>query len=216
MSEQQPSIPTGDRRTVSTDALETLGTIIDERQKRDAIHLAVIPVQAAMLLRAGDHVNLSASTKRAILCAPYTGLGIVDPFLREGTVRPEQWFWLVIYPRVITSLRHVWTHPALPDELGVPAPAPASGEDAVATARAALERWCNERGEITYDDLIEVSRCGRVSQQAGRCGWELDSGYLTCRGSDASGEIPPHIWDLVRIVIGQEPVDRADYFSCSC
>lgn len=29
-----------DKRSVFTDALETLGTIIDDTQKRDAIHLA--------------------------------------------------------------------------------------------------------------------------------------------------------------------------------
>lgn len=37
---------TGDKRSVSTDALETLGTIIDDRAGRDAIHLAVEPVHA--------------------------------------------------------------------------------------------------------------------------------------------------------------------------
>lgn len=35
-----------DKRSVATDALETLGTIIDDKQKRDAIHLAVEPVVA--------------------------------------------------------------------------------------------------------------------------------------------------------------------------
>ncbi len=35
-----------DTRTVATDALAMLGTIIDENAKRDAIHLAVIPMVA--------------------------------------------------------------------------------------------------------------------------------------------------------------------------
>ncbi len=34
-----------DKRSVATDALATLGTIIDETAKRDAIHLAVIPME---------------------------------------------------------------------------------------------------------------------------------------------------------------------------
>jgi len=33
----------GDKRTVATDALMTLGSIIGSEEKRDAIHLAVAP-----------------------------------------------------------------------------------------------------------------------------------------------------------------------------
>jgi hypothetical protein len=42
-------------RSVATDALATLGTIIDDTQKRDAIHIAVEPVIAGERLRPGDH-----------------------------------------------------------------------------------------------------------------------------------------------------------------
>lgn len=101
-----------DNRTVATDALATLGTIIGPEEKRDAIHLAVIPVQAKSRVYAGDHVNSEGQP-----VAQYTedAIGIVDPFLSRGVDRGE-WFWLVIYPRKITSLRHVWSHPAFPDE----------------------------------------------------------------------------------------------------
>jgi hypothetical protein len=42
---------TADNRPVATDALATLGTIIDKTAARDAIHLAVEPVVAAHTLR---------------------------------------------------------------------------------------------------------------------------------------------------------------------
>lgn len=47
-----------DNRSVSTDALATLGTIIDESAGRDAIHLAVEPVIAGEELRPGADVGL--------------------------------------------------------------------------------------------------------------------------------------------------------------
>ncbi len=100
-----------DKRTVATDALETLGTIIDETASRDAIHLAVEPVIAGELLHPGQKVF--ASKGIAIIATKYA-LGIVDPFLKQD-VLPGQRFWLVVNPGQITSLRHVWTHPHFDD-----------------------------------------------------------------------------------------------------
>lgn len=98
---------TADKRAVHTDALETLGTIIGENEKRDAIHLAVEPVIAAEDLLPGQDVGrVNGGFGRCV-----TPLGIVDPFIK-GVVRKGQRFWLVVYPRQISSLRHVWTHPA--------------------------------------------------------------------------------------------------------
>jgi len=45
-------------RKVSTDALETLGTIIDDTQKRDAINIAVLPIVAAERLLPAQHIGL--------------------------------------------------------------------------------------------------------------------------------------------------------------
>ena len=102
-----------DKRKVSTDALETLGMKIDHTQKRDAIHLAVEPVMAKNILQPGDHVSACG---RHTYRGSDVAVGIVDPFL-ERAVHPGEWFWLVIYPRHIHSLRHVWTHPSFPDEI---------------------------------------------------------------------------------------------------
>ena len=48
---------TADKRQLATDALKTLGTIIGDGEKRDAIHLAVEPVVAAETLRPGEDVG---------------------------------------------------------------------------------------------------------------------------------------------------------------
>ena len=91
------------------DALETLGTKISEGEQRDAVHVAVLPVEAAHPMHPGDHVGLlngkaSFDAKEQV--------GIVDPFL-SSRVQPGECFWLMLYPRTITSLRHEWTHPAI-------------------------------------------------------------------------------------------------------
>lgn len=102
-----------DNRTVATDALQTLGTIIGENEKRDAIHLAVEPATAAHPLSPGQDVGRLSGGAYGACDKP---LGIVDPFLK-GRVFTGDRFWLVLYPRQVTSLRHVWTHPAFEDEL---------------------------------------------------------------------------------------------------
>ena len=78
--------------------------------ERDAIHVAIIPVQAPTTLTPGQHVD-----QRGEPTAPY--VGIVDPFLKQ-MVLPNQWFYLCLYPGTVISLRHQWRHPAFPDTEG--------------------------------------------------------------------------------------------------
>lgn len=103
----------GDKRSVTTDALETLGTIINDQQKRDAIHLAVEPVVAGTQLVPGQHITVKDGVALPALVGK--GIGIVDPFL-TAMLNPGERFWFVMYPRMVHSLRHVWTHPAFSDE----------------------------------------------------------------------------------------------------
>jgi hypothetical protein len=89
-----------------------LGRLIaDGERRRDAIHVAVAPVTAAGRLAPGQHVGLvRAGDTELVGPCEYT-IGVVDPFLRED-VQPGQRFWLFLYPNTVTSLRHVWAHPA--------------------------------------------------------------------------------------------------------
>ncbi len=111
----------GDKRVVTTDALETLGTIHTSPQFRDAIHLAVEPVICAQELSPGDDVVIEGGM--AYNHVPGTnvriskggGMGIIDPFIKADVIEPGQPVWFLLYPRQVHSLRHVWTHPAFPD-----------------------------------------------------------------------------------------------------
>lgn len=87
-----------------------LGKLIQGNPGRDAIHLAVAPVEAASYLEPGWRVAINDDGS-AFDCVDGRSIGIVDPFLAEP-VEAGQTFWLCLDPGMITDLRHVWSHPA--------------------------------------------------------------------------------------------------------
>lgn len=109
-----------DKRSPSTDALETLGMIHFKEEKRDAIHLAVLPVVAGCQLAVGEPISIVDGVAWPVgvmikgVKAPYHG--IVDPFLPRKPEAGES-FWFVMAPRMVQSLRHVWSHNDFPDEV---------------------------------------------------------------------------------------------------
>jgi len=94
-----------------------LGELVPEGEtRRDAIHIAVAPLVAGMLLKPGQPVYIiDRSTEGKLLAWSVfnmdSAIGIVDPFLTED-VQKGQVFWLCLKPNSITSLKHVWTHPS--------------------------------------------------------------------------------------------------------
>lgn len=182
-------------RKVSTDALETLGTIIDETQKRDAIHLAVEPTEASERLYPGQSVELIGG--RATLAKTGKGVGIVDPFL-TGPVQPGQRFWLVLYPRMVTSLRHVWTHPAFTDTPEAPLP----NREAVDM----IMKYANQAG-VTYDEMLSYARDFS------------ESGEYACEGGRWEGcYVGDDFWPAYEAVTGTKVPEesRGGIFTCSC
>lgn len=191
-----------DKRKVSTDALETLGTFIGEGEKRDAIHLAVVPVKAGEILLPGNHVVVKDGVAFYTKVNGPGGVGIVDPFLPRALRKGER-FWLVIYPRKITSLRHVWSHPDFPEEAPPEAPANEKSKD---ESMQWLTKFFKSIGikEHQIDDAIQIA-------SEHRDGWGL---YLF----NKEGNIPAEFWDHIEVVadIRIPDASRASYFSCSC
>jgi hypothetical protein len=102
---------------MARDAVATMGTILEpDVGGRDAVHVAVISAVAKSKFTPGQHVGILGSLPNgdAAAIVSDTPIGIVDPYL-EVTVKPGERFWLYLYPRSITGLRHNWTHPAIPD-----------------------------------------------------------------------------------------------------
>lgn len=187
---------TYEKHKLTTDALDTLGSIIDETEKRDAIHLAVEPVVAAVPLFAGQHVKFDdrgQATWATLQSAHSDGIGIVDPFLDEP-VNPGDRFWLIVYPRQITSLRHVWEHPSFPS----------SGETSEdqATEPTISETWLREwlagsdLNHVPLEGIIQAVETGNwgdpTSDYAG-LSFDTDIGF-TSIGIDAYGQVPDEFW----------------------
>jgi hypothetical protein len=185
-----------DKRSVSTDALETLGTLIDDTQKRDAIHLAVEPVVAGELLMPGDDINVAGGVAK--LARRGEGLGIVDPFLRAD-VQKGQRFWFVMKPRQVRSLRHVWTHPAFEDE-------PEVARAPVGPSQAYIDQLAGDLG-MDSDELIFAAKN------------YVDYDEYLNHGPRFDGEsIPYEFWEHFEAVTGRKvPEDKkSSFLGCSC
>ena len=225
-----------DKRSVHTDALETLGTIIDDKQARDAIHLAVEPVIAGERLRAGEHIYLKDG-KAYLDYNSGRAVGIVDPFLEETVAEGER-FWLVVFPRKITSLRHVWTHPDFDDLTHDLRPYPEDGglkepvrsfsnytvdmegvdPDRLETFLA-KERQNKDRNTPAwlwlrnFADGIGVD----VDELLERAESYQEYGDYWSEGGRFEGEyIPNEFWEHYTEVTGKPASDRYSFFSCSC
>lgn len=198
-----------DKRSVFTDALETLGTIIDENQKRDAIHLAVEPVVAKECLNPGEHVTADGRS-----CIPYSdvAVGIVDPFLNIHAVVGGERFWLVLYPRTIKSLRHVWEHPAFPPSEVQVVETPEEINAKIEASKKWIEdyvseihKWDNENRD--YYDLMAAADKWVSSDYDAYLYFSVDNKSLN-----------EEFWHHYEIVTGKkvEEGKKRNFFACSC
>lgn len=191
-----------DKRTVSTDALETLGTIISDQEKRDAIHLAVEPIVAVEKLYPGQDVGLvEGGAGRSD-----KPVGIVDPFLKTPVLKGER-FWLVVYPRQIQSLRHVWSHPAFESTEII------SSES---ESRQWIEKFAAIELDQTYNKLMQAAAYWIAGEQDGQQ-W---NGHYTYDNSETYKNVPEERWEEFwghyEIVTGTIAKERTSFFTCSC
>jgi len=203
-----------DKRSVSTDALETLGTIIGPNEARDAIHLAVDPAVAVEVLQPGQDVGFVVGGV-GVCDDP---VGIVDPFLK-APVQVGEMFWLVVYPREITSLRHVWSHPKFDEEEEcVVADQEARFEfkkelDGTNAAGRWIESYADSVG-LGFDELVNAAEEWIETSHDTTWGGE----YLN-RGELLDGvQLPSEFWIHYQKFTGKvvEPEYQQNFFTCSC
>lgn len=199
---------------MAKDAVATMGTILtDDVGGRDAVHVAVIAATAAGKLTPSQHVGFKSGaapepkdSDEPIVGASDDPIGIVDPFL-EGMVEKGQRFWLYLYPRTITSLRHNWTHPSFEDlKPGQIYSRPTQ----VAESEAWLKAWCKANDCPEWHTVRAVIEGDESDHR------QWNNEYLHFNDRDAHGEIPDIFWHHVEIVLGRKIGNKPTSFSCSC
>lgn len=174
-----------------------LGKYRDGGEQRDAIHIAVAPVECGESLRPGQPVKFR---KPGIIIGASNddAIGIVDPFLK-GTVFPGTKVWICMNPYSITSLRHEWTHPAFE------------------TPENAAEKWLkNFAAEvgITFERLMDAARSCNAAEKDDWSWWGLTLDYDT---PDIVWNEREEFWRQYGIYTGETVRDRERTFiSCSC
>lgn len=173
-------------------SLSPLGKLAPASGYRDAVHVAIVAVQAPQELseplRPGQHVGPSGKPGPDKL-----DVGIVDPFL-ETPVMPGEWFWLCLYPNSVTGMVHHWTHPKF-----APKEPPA---DRAAASRAWLEKWAADY-RLSYHELLGQIESGSV------CTWGESGAQYSM---EERGELLSHY----AAVTGSHKDLHEVSFSCGC
>lgn len=190
------------------DTQHNVGKIIKEGE-RDAIHIAVMPVIAHAELSVGEDIGYSNGKTTS-----NNPIGIVDPFLKE-TVEEGEMFYMFLYPNSITSLKHLWTHPNVNDEI----------VETVAPTKKESEIWLRnfiDQGDCPgYDVLIAAVEGKDIHTVKGYedvdwAGYSIDHEYFHFSGLDAHSEIPEEFWVHMENVTGKKIKYKPASFSCSC
>lgn len=172
-----------------------------EQNQRDAVHIAVVPVQASDSFDPGEHVGVCDKGEHATKTGPY--VGIVDPFLRKRIMAGDT-FWLFLYQGQVTTLRHEWTHPAFPNINRAPV-APSISDERKRLAEFRMRQLAEGQCGWTLANLLEHAK------EAVETGGSIFMGDN--EGVTAYPEFLEDIGVLTGISIeGKE----APWFSCSC
>lgn len=169
----------------------TLGKLIEGHAERDAIHVAVYPCIAQEPLIPGEHVTANGHK-------PYgnqSAVGVVDPFLKNR-VNTGQAFWLMLYQKTITGMRHHWSHPAFPIADANPEPVP------IKEAKAAIELIASQCG-CSYDEIMEFANV-----------WVRYGDYTIQGGRFEGIAVHPDFWKHFKTITGLD--GSGHFFSCSC
>lgn len=176
-----------------------LGKIIEPGREahRDAVHMAVAPIEAGEKLLPGMPVEIVCG--KAFSRNMEKAVGVVDPFLADW-IKAGEHFWLFMKPGTITGLRHEWTHPEFSS---VPPPPTLTPQQ---QSRLWIEQFASSI-RLDYDVIMD----GAADY--------LRKGEYLCFGGLLEGEyVPDEFWTHYETVIGTSVPEehRGSFFSCAC
>jgi len=180
-------------------AQHQLGTILDGKQPRDAVHIALFSAQCAHRLGPGDWVKLHHDGS-LMRCEPENAIGIVDPFL-PVMAQPDHWVYVFLKPNTVTGLRHVYEHPTL-DGM--------EGRTPYETVKRIAELL-----DIGQDHLMQAARTWRESSGEE---WPTHEVQLGSEGwRDEFRHYAKEFWQAYAQITGDDTAEMDDnFFSCSC
>jgi len=173
-----------------------IGEILVGQHHRDAIHFALAPVIAAVGLKPGEHIGVIPGTNRVTNDdTEVEYAGIVDPFLTKR-VKPGEQFYMFLYVKTVTNMRHEWSHPAFPDNPAAPIAPPMS------LSQAWIENYAESLG-MDYETLMDGARKYVERQDFLNLGPLLEGERLD-----------PEFWEHFEKITGKR--GEGCFFSCSC
>jgi hypothetical protein len=191
------------------DPLKSIGRKLKGDEKRDAIHIAVLPaILGDDSLYAGKRVKLRLGEPNVVVSATgeHDSIGIVDPFLDGYNNYPKKGdrVWIFMNPGMTTGMRHEWTNPQV-DNLPK-----FSGSEAEIFIRNFAEEW-----NFDYHELIANASAESESE------W---GNYITAHGVDLHhrselGDDHDKFWECLEVLTGKKfDAEHRERFgwSCSC
>jgi hypothetical protein len=159
---------------------------------RDAVHIAIAPVQATMNLTPGREIGFVREGNTNMVGIVDTPIGIVDPFLKHLVVK-GQYFYMYLFPQTITSLRHDWTHPAFEEDKRLEA------------SKAWIEEYAQGYG-FTYEEFMDAADDLEDTGDGSVCGGDRMEGESTS----------PEFWQHWSVITGRVPQRAGSFFRCAC
>lgn len=98
---------------MSEKLMRQVGKLVFTEVPRDALHVAVAPVEAGENMNGGDFIVVNNGV--AMVAASSSGI-VVDPWLKRHVNKGEK-FLAFIQPGKIKSLTHHWEHPSFIEEI---------------------------------------------------------------------------------------------------
>lgn len=174
-----------------------LGSVPNRVGERDAVHVAVVAMEASEQLRPGQYVNFMGDSQypTAIPCTSKDAVGIVDPFSTQ-MMEAGHAVWVCLFPGSVTGMKHYWLHPKFIGNNDVPVIVNVVAEICGKTVTALLEDM-KYHADCNYDD------------------WQMDNSERYKGVIEAQWE---EVWKYVGSIHELKPskYGRSSPYTCSC